>query len=131
MGASAVVVRGGRVLLGRRRGAHGAGTYAFPGGKVDPGERPADAVIRELREETGLVVAEPRPITWTSDIFDAEGLHYVTLHHLVEVDSRAEPLLLEPEKCEGWDWYSWSELPVPLFLPARQLVETGWRPAPR
>lgn len=128
VGASAVVLREGRVLLGRRRGAHGGGTYAFPGGKISPGEQPIDAVIREIREETGLVVHDVRPVTWTSDIFTGDGFHYVTLHHVAEVGTDAHARLREPEKCDGWDWYSWDELPSPLFLPAAHLVESGWRP---
>ncbi|MFC4943292.1 NUDIX domain-containing protein [Pseudonocardia sp. GCM10023141] len=42
------------VLLGRRRDQHLA--WTFPGGKIKPGESPADAVVREVREETGIRV---------------------------------------------------------------------------
>lgn len=130
VGASAVIVRGDRVLLGQRRNAHGAGTYAFPGGKPKPGESPADAVAREVLEETGLVIERTDPITWTNEIFTENGLHFVTLHYLATVSNDAEPAVLEPEKCEGWDWYSWSTLPRPLFPAAAHLVESGWRPEP-
>ncbi len=40
VGVSAVVVRDGLVIVGRRKGSHGAGSWAFPGGKVEPGEDP-------------------------------------------------------------------------------------------
>jgi 8-oxo-dGTP diphosphatase len=130
VGASAVIARGDRVLLGRRRGAHGAGTFAFPGGKPRPGESPADAVAREVLEETGLVIESANPITWTNEIFPERGLHFVTLHYLATVSGHAEPAVLEPDKCDGWDWYSWSALPHPLFLAAAHLVESGWRPEP-
>lgn len=128
VGASAVIVRGDRVLLGRRRNAHGAGAFAFPGGKPRPGESPADAVAREVLEETGILIESADPIIWTDEIFAERGLHFVTLHYKATVPSDAEPALLEPEKCEGWDWYSWSALPQPLFLAAAHLVESGWRP---
>lgn len=128
VGVSAVIVRGGRILLGRRRGAHGAGAYAFPGGKPNPGESPADALAREVREETGLACTAISPITWTSEVFAEEGLHFVTLHHLVEV-AAGEPELLEPQKCEGWGWYPWDNLPRPLFAAASNLIRTGWRPS--
>ena len=53
--ALAVPLRRGRVLVARRpHGAHLAGAWEFPGGKVEPGEAPAAAARRELREETGL-----------------------------------------------------------------------------
>ena len=49
----------GRVLLLRRSAAnkHFVGKWEWPGGKVDPGEDFADAVVREVKEETGLDVA--------------------------------------------------------------------------
>ncbi|MGW5054192.1 NUDIX hydrolase [Actinokineospora sp. NPDC004072] len=47
----------GRLLLIRRARPPGAGLWSLPGGKVDPGESDAEAVRREVREETGLEVA--------------------------------------------------------------------------
>ena len=50
----AVVVREGEVLLVCRKNPPNAGAWGFPGGRVEPGEPLADAVVRELREETGV-----------------------------------------------------------------------------
>jgi 8-oxo-dGTP diphosphatase len=53
--AAAVIIEGGRVLLTqRKRGTHLAGAWEFPGGKVEPGEDPREALARELREEIGI-----------------------------------------------------------------------------
>lgn len=53
----------GRVLLAQRpEGRHLAGTWEFPGGKVDEGEAAVDALARELREEIGIVVESARPL---------------------------------------------------------------------
>ena len=53
--AAAVLIESGRVLLTQRKaGTHLAGAWEFPGGKVEPGEDPRDALRRELREETGI-----------------------------------------------------------------------------
>jgi 8-oxo-dGTP diphosphatase len=55
--AAAILVEGGRVLLTqRKRGTHLEGLWEFPGGKVEDGEDPRDALARELREELGIDV---------------------------------------------------------------------------
>ncbi len=54
---AAVCLDGDRVLLTRRpSGTHLAGAWEFPGGKLEPGESPEEAVVRELREECGVTV---------------------------------------------------------------------------
>jgi mutator protein MutT len=54
---AAVIERDGKVLIARRReGTHLAGLWEFPGGKRRPGEAPADALRREIREELGAVL---------------------------------------------------------------------------
>jgi 8-oxo-dGTP diphosphatase len=57
LGVAAVVVRDGSLLLVRRGHEPEAGTWAFPGGHVEAGETLAQAVVREVAEETGLLVA--------------------------------------------------------------------------
>jgi 8-oxo-dGTP diphosphatase len=55
--AAAVVLEGARVLLTQRKaGTHLAGAWEFPGGKVEAGEDPREALRRELREELGIEV---------------------------------------------------------------------------
>ncbi len=67
--ACALVDADGRVLIAERPpGKSLAGLWEFPGGKVEAGERPEDTLIRELREELGIVVREPclAPLTFAS-----------------------------------------------------------------
>ncbi len=55
---AAVIRRDGRVLVARRPAGHPcAGQWEFPGGKVEPGESPREALRREIREELGLEIA--------------------------------------------------------------------------
>ena len=128
VGVSAIVVRDHTVLVGRRLGALGAGTWAFPGGKVDAGEQPHDAVRRELAEETGLTARTIEPIAWTSDLIPGSDQHFITLHHLVLADG--DPTIREHDKVEGLvAGFAWDELPSPAFAPAASLIATGWRPS--
>ena len=71
--AVALVDPDGRVLLARRPpGKALAGLWEFPGGKVDPGERPEAALIRELREELGIETDEAclAPFTFASHAYE-------------------------------------------------------------
>jgi 8-oxo-dGTP diphosphatase len=66
--------RRGRVLLARRTaGRDLAGAWEFPGGKVEPGERPEAALIRELKEELGIDVNEAclAPFVFTSHAYES------------------------------------------------------------
>ncbi|EED17141.1 NUDIX domain protein, putative [Talaromyces stipitatus ATCC 10500] len=116
-----------RFLMGRRLNSHGAGTYALPGGHLEFGETPEDCAIREVLEETGLRVTRVKFLTATNDYMPAEGKHYITLF-----------MVLEPHKCESWDWFNWEDLEFavgkqndlkdgdvlekPLFLPLVNLL---------
>jgi 8-oxo-dGTP diphosphatase len=53
-GVSIAVFRADSVLLVKRGRAPYAGLWSFPGGKIEPNEKPRDAVLRELKEETGI-----------------------------------------------------------------------------
>ena len=67
--ACALVDADGRVLLTERpAGKTMAGLWEFPGGKIEQGERPEETLIRELKEELGIVVREPclAPLTFAS-----------------------------------------------------------------
>jgi 8-oxo-dGTP diphosphatase len=71
--ACALIDADGRVLIAQRpEGKSMAGLWEFPGGKVDPGERPEDALIRELKEELGIVVKEAclAPLTFASHTYE-------------------------------------------------------------
>lgn len=70
--ACALVDVDGRVLLARRPpGRPLAGLWEFPGGKVETGERPEEALIREMSEELGITIAETclAPLTFASHTY--------------------------------------------------------------
>ena len=129
-----------RFLIGKRLGAHGAGTYALPGGHLKFGETPEQCATRELMEETGLRASNAQFLTATNDYMEAEGKHYVTMFMVCSRDNELhQPEILEPDKCAGWEWVSWNNLIIwvkrqrgagddgaldrKLFLPLMNLVE--------
>jgi 8-oxo-dGTP diphosphatase len=70
--ACALIDADGRVLLTERpAGKTMAGLWEFPGGKIEPGERPEQTLIRELKEELAIVVQEPclAPLTFASHAY--------------------------------------------------------------
>jgi len=127
VGIGVLVLRNHRILLGKRRNAHGAGDWSPPGGHLEFGETPENCAIREVHEETGLTIENVRLCGVTNDIFQSEQKHYVTLFMLADCPV-GTPELLEPDKCEGWVWYDLPSLPESLFLPLRNLLKQGFNP---
>jgi 8-oxo-dGTP diphosphatase len=120
-----LVMRQGRVLLGRRRGSHGAGYFAAPGGHIEFGESFEEAAQREVREETGLEITNLRLLSVGNYIFKrADGSrHYIDVDFICAAPE-GEPVLREPEKCAGWDWYDLDNLPQPLFIVTERMIES-------
>jgi len=112
----------GQVLLGKRLSKHGTGTWAPPGGHLEFGETPEQCASRELFEETGVTIAPEhfKFVAYTNDIFPEK--HYITVHLRVN-GATIDPKVMEPNKCEKWEWFDLDKLPSPLFLPAQNLLK--------
>ena len=126
VGVAVLVYTISGLLLGLRKGSHGANKWAPPGGHVDFGEKPIDTAKRELLEETGLVATEIIPGSWTNDYFEEEGKHYITLYFYAK--AKGEPQLLEPDKCQVWQFFPWEKLPDNLFLSLKNFREKNVTP---
>jgi 8-oxo-dGTP diphosphatase len=115
----------GRVLLVRRGRGSAQGTWSVPGGRIEPGETAADAVAREMAEETGLDVAVIGLVTAVDWIErDADGTlrrHFVILDHLVEV--RGGQLAAGDDAAEA-RWVAFDELDqLPTTAGLREVLE--------
>ncbi len=128
VGVGVIVRSQGRVLLGRRRTAHGAGCWSFPGGHLEFGEGFEDCARREVLEETGLRLCTVRFAAVTNDVFSEEGRHYVTVFMVGTVEGAQAPENREPDRCEGWEWFEWDAMPSPRFTPIEHLLGQGYRP---
>jgi 8-oxo-dGTP diphosphatase len=127
IGVGVCVIKDGKVLLGKRKNAHGEGAWCFPGGHLEFNENIEDCARREVLEETDLSIKNLRFGPYTNDIFKKENTHYVTLFVIADYDS-GELKIMEPEKCEKWDWFEWNKLPEPLFIPNQNLLKLNYNP---
>ena len=85
----AVAVDNDALLLIRRARPPGTGLWSLPGGRVEPGETLAEAVVRELAEETGIEGVCDRFVGWVERI--GTDYHYVILDFRVTVLDAGEP----------------------------------------
>ena len=115
VGVGVLVFGDGKALLLKRKGAHGEDTWCYPGGHLEFGESFLDTAIREVEEESGLKVKNPRFLCITNDIFKNENKHYITIFVAVDYVS-GEARIMEKEKCTDIGWFELDNLPKPLFI---------------
>ncbi len=127
VGVGVIVRKDGKVLMLRRSGAHGQGTWCFPGGHLEFDEEVEDCAKRETLEESGVTIKNLQRGPYTNDIHDEEDKHYITLFIISDHDT-GEPYITEPDKCSEIGWFDWHSLPQPLFLPVKNLKESGFNP---
>ncbi|RCW27620.1 ADP-ribose pyrophosphatase YjhB (NUDIX family) [Ciceribacter lividus] len=114
--SSAIVGRDGRILLVRRLNPPAADLYAFPGGRAEPGETPAETALRELQEETGLRGGNPRLFHFYELAAEAESGTGGFLLSVFLVDVEDETEALAADDAADLGWYRPDEiarLPVP------------------
>ncbi|WP_018631486.1 8-oxo-dGTP diphosphatase MutT [Neomegalonema perideroedes] len=125
--ACALVDADGRVLLARRpEGKALAGLWEFPGGKLEPGERPEEALIRELAEELGIDVKSAclAPLTFASHAYEDKHLLmplYVCRRWSGQVQSKEGQALawVKPNKMRE---YPMPPADLPLIAPLIDLL---------
>ncbi len=115
--AAAVVVEGGRVLLTQRKaGTHLAGAWEFPGGKVEAGEDPREALRRELREELGIDASVGEVVDVTFHRYaDADKAVLLLFFEAARTPGSAEPQALD---VAAFRWAEEGELRDEEFPPA-------------
>jgi ADP-ribose pyrophosphatase YjhB (NUDIX family) len=133
VGVGAVIVEEGRVLLVRRGTEPLKGQWSLPGGLLELGESLTDGVIREVLEETGLMV-EPVELVELLDRIHREGkrvrYHYVIADYLCRVMGGSLQAASDADAV-GWveraEWNSHSSLKLdPVTV---RVIEMGWQRA--
>lgn len=104
--SSAIIKRGDRLLLVRRINPPSQDMFAFPGGRGEAGETPADTALRELQEETGIIARHPQLFaTYDLPSRDSAGQlasHFLLSVFLVEADEQAAALAADDAADAGW-----------------------------
>ena len=118
----------GSVLVGERKGSHGAGRWALPGGHLEKNQSWGECASMELEEECGVELATTawEFISVTNDIMAEEGLHYITIFVAATVSDAAIATLenKEPDKCVAWQWLTLEELrSKAVFIPLAHLLQ--------
>lgn len=126
VGTALIITRDDTILLMKRKGPHGAGTWSPPGGHLDFGETLEGCAAREAKEEVGLEVVDIRFRCVTSDVFEEEGKHYITIW--LEGRAAGDPRIVSEQEVAEIGWFAWDALPEPLFLPLENLVRANSYP---
>ncbi len=120
-GANGIVVRDGHVLLGRRAHDPWRDLWCSPGGFCELGEHPAETVVREVLEETGLHVEVGDYVgTWVdayTDDPDDPDAGVVNVAYYTATLVGDEPALVDPAEVSELGWFSFDELPDALAPP--------------
>ncbi len=113
VGVGVMIFKAGRVLLGKRKGSHGEGEYAFPGGHLEYLESFEDCAKRETTEECGISIRSIK-FQFLANVKKYAPKHYIHIGMTAQWEA-GEPQVLEPEKSASWAWYDLDALPEPLF----------------
>jgi mutator protein MutT len=105
----------GRVFLSQRgpKAKNERGCWEFPGGSVEFGERMAEAIRREFREEYDMQIELVELLDVSDHILPDEGQHWVSPTFIAR-HTAGEPRIVEPEKCTAIGWFALDALPEPL-----------------
>ncbi|SRR6266568_4695595 len=120
--ASAIIAHDGKVLLVKRRVKEGSLSWQFPGGEVEHGESAGQAATREVREETGLVVAESKILGERVHPNTGRMMVYVACD-VVEGDAR----IVDDDELVDFAWAAHDELgkyiPYGFYEPVQEHLD--------
>jgi len=131
VGVGVLIVREGKVLIGKRKGSHGAGQYALPGGKLEWRETWADCARREVLEETAISLYDvPVTYCYTTEAVIDDDNHWITVFMVAEVATRTwRRPTRSLRSARGGSGCAGTEVPTPRFRPLDNILgDCGFAP---
>lgn len=122
VGVGVMIVKEATVLLAQRRGSHGHGEFAFPGGHLEYMESFEACARRETYEECGIKIENIR-FQFVANTTIYAPKHYVHIG-LLATWQGGTPEQKEPAASGPWAWYAFDDLPQPLFEMSRLGIES-------
>lgn len=127
-GFGVILEKDGKILLGRRHpdpdkadsAFRSAGEWSLPGGKLDWGETFEEGAIREVKEETGITIKNPKVVSVHN--CKNEHAHFMTVG-LVAEEWEGEAKVMEPDEIVEWGWFPINDLPQPRYFPSFYVLE--------
>jgi mutator protein MutT len=127
-GLGVILVKNGKILLGKRHpdpdkadsAFRSAGEWCLPGGKLDYGETFEEGAMREVKEETGITIKNPKVISVHN--FKNEHAHFMTVG-LVAKEWKGEASVMEPDEITKWQWFNLKKLPYPRYFPSFGVIK--------
>ena len=127
-GIGVILERDGKILLGMRHpdpekadsAFRSSGEWCLPGGKLDFGETLEEGAIREVKEETGILIKNPHVISVHN--CKNEHAHFLTVG-LAAIEWEGEPEVMEPDEITEWKWFPLNDLPYPRYFPSFEVIE--------
>jgi 8-oxo-dGTP diphosphatase len=113
IGVGVMIFKSVNVLLAKRKGSHGEGEYAFPGGHLEYMESFENCARRETMEECGIEIEQIR-FQFLANVKMYAPHHYVHIGLIADWKAGV-PTVLEPDSSESWEWHALENLPWPLF----------------
>lgn len=123
VGIATIVLKDGKILLGRDTKKGDEPVYGVPGGHWENGETLKEGAMREVREESGVTCENVRLVSLYESYRPEKGKSYVSIGMCADFVSGDLTDLLDEGRSE-WDWYTPEEaLKLNLFAPDRVLIE--------
>lgn len=117
------IIQGSKVMLSRRANTNWMdGHLCAPGGHVEAGERPRQALVREIEEELGVTVGENDLEFLCVAARHVEPTEYVAYEFVIR-DKNYEFINNEPDKCSELVWVELNNLPDDIIEDFRTIVE--------